>query len=510
MKKLILALSIAAVSFSVMAGENAQATSTAHPIDKFNDPANYAGATYKHETRIGTLEYIGGYPTDETVQKANDQIDLQRATQVYLEFMPMMANVGMYDMHAGEGVEKNGDVTIFTHPGHGKSGTVGLTYNTESVYMSTTIDLTDGPVILNVPPRVLGIVNDTFMRWSGDLGMAGQDRGQGGKYVVVPPHYEGKLPKDHFVIRNASNRAWVMTRVFIEDSGIGPENVLPYYRKHLQIYNMGEEPRKDAKYINSSNQGHNSLHARDITYFKRLHAELQVEADGFLTPYQLGLLQTIGIEKGKPFNPDKRMTAILEEGIQIGDAYANANAYASRLPGIRSYEGSSWEQLFYGGTHNFTIDGVLNLDALTLFHYEAIVITPAMARKMPGIGSQYLVNYRDNNDNFLMGENTYKVTLPANIPAKDFWSFTLYHPDTRSLLQNGEDKPSVSTHDNPVMNEDGTYTLWVGPELPKGAPESNWVKTIPNQGWSTMFRLYGPLEAYFDGEWQPGEIEIVK
>jgi hypothetical protein len=128
-----------------------------------------------------------------------------------------------------------------------------------------------------------------------------------------------------------------------------------------------------------------------------------------------------------------------------------------------------------------------------------------MTRKMVGIGSQYLACYRDADEDFLMGQNDYRLTLPAGIPAADFWSVTAYHPDTRSLLQNGQDKPSVSSYDEPVMNDDGSVDIYFGPEAPEGY-ENNWIKTIPGQGWEILLRLYGPLEPYFDQTWKPNDI----
>lgn len=165
------------------------------------------------------------------------------------------------------------------------------------------------------------------------------------------------------------------------------------------------------------------------------------------------------------------------------------------------------EYLFIGGRHDFMSGDALWIDARTLFHYEAIVVTPAMARKMVGVGSQYLACYRDSDDNFLMGDNVYKLTLPKNIPVKDFWSVTAYHPDTRSLLQNGMDKPSISSYDKPKVNPDGSVDIWFGPKAPK---EKNWIKTIPGEGWEILLRLYGPLEPYFDQTWKPDDIVRVK
>jgi hypothetical protein len=113
--------------------------------------------------------------------------------------------------------------------------------------------------------------------------------------------------------------------------------------------------------------------------------------------------------------------------------------------------------------------------------------------------------YRDADGEFLMGEHDYRLHLPANIPAKDFWSVTAYHPDTRSLLQNGQDKPSVSLYDEPEFNDDGSIDIRFGPE-PPAAGERNWIRTIPGEGWSIFIRFYGPLEPFFDHSWKPDDI----
>jgi hypothetical protein len=223
----------------------------------------------------------------------------------------------------------------------------------------------------------------------------------------------------------------------------------------------------------------------------------------------LGLLKSLGIEKGKQFSPDARMKKLLAEGVQIGDAIAKANAYAARLEGVRAYPDRKYEYIFLGGRHDFKSGDALWLDARTLFHYEAIVVTPAMAAKMVGVGSQYLTCYRDAGDDFLMGDNVYKLHLPKGIPAKNFWSVTTYHPETRSLLQNGTPKPSISSYDNPEVNDDGSIDIWFAPEAPKGK-EKNWIKTIPGEGWFIYIRLYGPLEPYFDQTWKPDDIVKVK
>lgn len=471
---------------------------------------NYPNTTAKTESPIGTLEYKGGFPTQATIDKAFDQLDRQRATQAYLEFMPMTSVNSIFEAHTRDyGWKTPSDIQIYVESGAGKAGAIGLTYNTESVYASAHTDLKkDGPTVVEVPPNVLGVVNDGWQRWRSDLGNAGPDKGKGGKYLLLPPGYEGAVPEGYFVVNSPTYRNWVMVRGFVQDTGTG-DKALDYYSKRFRIYPLATGPREDAQYTSMSFQGGNTTHPRDVKYFDLLNKIAQYEPSSAFTRYELGLLKALGIEKGKAFSPDERMQKLLAEGIQIGEAIAKANAYANRLEGVRIYDDRKYEYLFIGGRHDFMSGDALWIDARTLFHYEAIVVTPAMAAKMVGVGSQYLAAYRDSNDDFLMGDNVYQLTLPKNVPAKNFWSVTAYHPDTRSLLQNGEDKPSVSTYDKPDMNPDGTTTIWFAPEAPKGK-EKNWVKTIPGEGWEILIRLYGPLEPFFEQTWKPDNIEQIE
>ena len=466
----------------------------------------YENTSVKMETRIGELEFVGGYPTQATIDKAFDQLDVQRATQAYLEFMPMMSVNAIFASESKYyGLLNSSDVGVYVEPGVGKVGAIGLTYNTESIYATASTDLKeDGPTVVETPPNVLGIVDDGWQRWLTDLGNAGPDKGKGGKYLLLPPGYEGEVPDGYFIVECPTYRNWVMVRGFVEDTGTG-DDALNYYRERFRIYPLASGPREDAKYISMSFKGGDTTHPRDGSYFDVLNGIVQYEPPSAFTAYELGLLKSLGIVKGEPFAPDARMKQLLAEGVQIGDAIAKANAYDNRLDGVRWYPDRKYEYLFLGGRHDFMSGDAMWIDARTLFHYEAIVVTPAMAAKMVGVGSQYLACYRDADDNFLMGDNVYRLHLPAGIPAKNFWSVTTYHPDTRSLLQNGTPKPSISSYDEPDVNAGGSVDVWFAPTAPKGK-EKNWVKTLPGEGWSILIRLYGPLEPLFDHEWKPDDI----
>lgn len=453
---------------------------------------------------LDELKFTGGYPTAETIQKLYDQLDLQRAAQAYLDFMPAMSMQAFLDAHPRDyGVSETGGMVVYVEPGEGKAEAIGLTYNTESIYASLSLDLKQtGPAVIEVPPQVLGIINDGFMRYIADMGNAGPDQGRGGKYLLLPPGYEGETPEGYFVFRSSTFRNWVMVRGFEQVTGRG-EAALAYYEKNFKIYPLGEGVHQPGV-VSASFKGSDTTHPRDLRYFDLLDKMVQYEPLSAFTPEELGLLKALGIQKGTDFQPDERMRGILLDGVRLGDGMARAIAFANRDPQARVYPDRHWERVFIGG-YKFERNGARLLDARTLFHYTAIVVTPAMEVQRVGIGSQYLVTYKDASGDYLDGSRNYLLRLPAGIPARDFWSVTVYDAETRSLLQNGQSKPSLSTYDQPDENAYSSVDIYFGPSAPVGK-EKNWVKTLPGQGWFTIIRFYGPLEPFFDQTWKPDDI----
>ena len=453
---------------------------------------------------LDELTFEGGYPTQETIQKVYDQLDVQRAAQAYLDFMPAMSMQAVLDAHQRDyGVSETGGMIVYAEPGEGKSIAIGLTYNTESIYASMCLDLKQtGPAIIQVPPMVLGVINDGFMRFVADLGNAGPDRGQGGTYLLLPPGYEGEIPEGYFVFRSSTFRNWVMMRGLEQNTGSG-QAALDYYKENFGIHPLGKGTHEPGV-VNASFQKSDTTHPRDIRYFELLDKMVQYEPLSAFTPEQLGLLNALGIVKGAKFQPDERMQRILADGVKLGDAMAKVIAFANRDAQAKIYPDRNWERIFIAG-YKFERDGVRQLDARTLFHYTAIVITPAMEVEKVGVGSQYLATYRDARGVFLDGGKNYRLGLPVGIPAKNFWSVTVYDAETRSLLQNGQSKPSLSTFDQPETNTDGSIDIYFGPNAPAGK-EKNWIKTLSGKGWFTYLRFYGPLEPFFDQTWKPDDI----
>ena len=237
---------------------------------------------------------------------------------------------------------------------------------------------------------------------------------------------------------------------------------------------------------------------------------VQEEPTDSQDPEILGTLAAIGIEKGKPFQPDARMQGILKEAAAVGNATARAISFRARDKDAYFYPDGSWFTPFPGGSHEFLRNGATILDLRTMFFYLATGITPAMTTKMVGAGSQYAGNATDKNGNYLDGSKLYLLHLPPNVPAANFWSVTVYDTQTRSELQTDQTFPVInSTRSGVVKNKDGSVDLYFGPHAPMGH-ETNWVQTIPGKAWFVLLRLYSPLEPWFDKTWRPGEFEEVK
>ncbi len=223
----------------------------------------------------------------------------------------------------------------------------------------------------------------------------------------------------------------------------------------------------------------------------------------------MAMLKPLGIEKGKPFNPDERQTKILTEAALVGEAMAKANDFNKRFPRARYRPDSHWEYVILADPAQ-DLPGYSQLDERAAWFYEAIFLTSAMISKTPGFGQAYLGAYHDKECHAFDGGQSYHLHVPPNPPAKQFWSVTLYDVDTRGLIQNKEQIADRNPHQpGLVKNADGSVDLYFAPVAPKGF-EKNWIPTVPGKAWFAWFRLYAPLEPYFERTWFLPDIEKAK
>lgn len=501
------------------------------------------------ETRIGTLQFRDGMPSGDTADKIYDYLDFTRGVESFLGGLPGVSQYALRKSFRDAGIKDNEDVLIFSELMD--SSSLFLTANADTVYFWPWLDLSKGPMVIDIPREVLGVIDDMWFRWVSDVGLPGPDRGLGGKYLVVPPGYKGPLPEGgYFVVHSRTNGAALPCRAFLTNND--PKPAVARIKSELKIYpyapggygtSIGEFLEGEARlgplakpmsprFVEGSRRVMNTIYPNDYSYYEMLSVLVQSEPAEALEPEIAGQFAAVGIVKGKPFKPDERMRRILTEAVALGNASARSLSFKPRhAEGFDYYENprSGWSNSLFVGGYDFmrpppiiTKEGVKlfpetgarTLNARVAMFYVATGITPAMVMRLTNIGSQYLVAQADSNNEPLDGTKTYKVTLPPKIPAAAFWSLTVYDNQSRSMLQTPQRFPRAGSQSYPtaaaVSEPDGSTVVYFGPTRPEGVKEGNWIQTLPNKGWFLMLRLYSPLQRFFDKTWRPGEIEEVK
>jgi hypothetical protein len=478
--------------------------------------------------KLADLPFAEGRPAKETAQTLRDELLFQRATQAYLWAMPLINTLGM--QVGSEKVFGAGYNVLPIWKKRLDAKTLVTTPNSDVLYAMSYVDLgKDGPLVMEAPPELQGILLDYWQRpipvdggkFFGDVGLAGPDGGKGGKFLLLPPGYKGAVPEGYFVYRSATNNVFVFLRGFYED----PKNLTPAvaHLERTKIYPLNGEPSaKPMTFPDASGVPANMLPISDGSAFDQLKLLVDREGDSLAGPDWLGMLAAVGIVKGQPFTPDANTRTILDRAAKTAYKTSRVIGFEEVVGGIsyKVYSDRHWTNPFADGTPS-NPSGALNtswmntageylaLDAGINFFTNYYSISPGMFSYTPGKGANYLIAFTDSESAPLSGGSNYRLRLPPNIPAANFWSVTLYDAENSSGLANGQPFPSLGTRDKPAQNGDSSTDLYIGPQAPTGK-QGNWLAAVPGRGYFAILRLYGPTEAAFDKSWKPGDFEKVK
>jgi len=489
-------------------------TVEAAPTSRFDELAN---APFK-ENR----------PTKETAATLRDELLFQRATQTYLWALPLINTLGM--KAGSEKVFGTGYNVLPIWKKRLDARTQVTTPNSDVIYAMSYVDLgKDGPLVFEAPPNLQGILLDFWQRpipvdggkFFGDVGLPGPDGGKGGKFLLLPPGYKGAVPEGYYVYRSATNNVFIFLRSFYQD----PKNLTPAVAlvEQSKIYPLnGQATAKPMTFPDASGVPANMLPRSDASAFDELKKLVDSEGANLAESDSLGMLAAIGIVKGQPFTPDAKTRAILDRAAKTGYKMSRVIGFEEVVSGrsFRVYPDRHWINPMADGTPanpggpmdlgwRRTAGGYLDLDARIWFFTDYYSISPGMISQIPGKGAKYMIGFTDSEGAPLSGGSSYRMKLPPNIPAGNFWSVTLYEAENASGLANGQPFPSLGLRDKPAQNADGSIDLYLGPKAPDGK-QSNWLATVPGRGYFAILRLYGPTEAAINKSWKPGDIEKVK
>lgn len=455
------------------------------------------------------LAVEGGYPGEDAVARAYDATDFERAVAAYRFFYPTVSALAAFKGSAKVGLVSNKVFGMLdTHPRH-----VGLTPSSDMPRGLVPLDLKHGPVVVEVPPGPLMIVaTDINQRWVADMGIGGPDEGHGARHVLVPPGYDQKLPPGLFVWSSTSNR------VLVDARSIPLRGDVPGALDRLRTISVRPlEPPAGyaaAKWIDLTPATFDTTPfawENGLSYWRELHEVVDTEPphDGYRNDY--GELAALGIVKGRPFAPDERMRRILERASRSANARMRVQSLSDRRPDRFVWRDRRWEWLalrFEGG--DFDTLTTTDLEAREKWFYQATGASTVMFRRAAGANVVRWLGTRDANGAHLQGEKTYELVIPQPVPARLFWSVTVYDVDTRSQIRTSQGKAALrSTFELQSALGASALSLYFGPAAPAGK-EGQWLKTVPGKAWFAHLRLYGPQPSAFDGSFRPSDFRELR
>jgi hypothetical protein len=442
-----------------------------------------------------------------------DELYYQRAVHAYMTMLPALNVIGMRD-----GSEREFGAGYHVLPiwkDRMDSRTWVPTPNADVIYSISYLDLKKtGPLVVAAPPNVIGMFTDFFQRTITDVGAIGPDRARGGLYLLLPPKYDGQVPKGYFSFESRTYNVLLFFRTVMKKGDHGPDPTAAVaLAERTRVYPLyaAEKDVKPMEFPNGSGKRIDMMYPTDAKYWTKLKEFVDYEPVASIEPELRGVLASIGIEKGKPFEPTERQSKLLEKAVVTAPKMILAMRQLGRPDGRNKYyHDRQYENTWAAGTAEWLQETYLDVNQRASYFQFAFSSAPAMVMRTLDAGSKYPFTARDSEGAFLDGSNKYRLRLPPHPPAALFWAVTAYNVTDGTMTEAAQLLPSINGFNDVAKNDDGSIDLYFGPEKPAGAPASNWIQTVKGRNFLAALRLYGTGAEFFDQTWKPDDLVKLK
>lgn len=432
----------------------------------------------------------------------------QRAVEAVIWGMPAVNTQLLYDATLGAGGNFN-QVVYWSRLISWKNQT--LTPNPDTIYFFPFYDTRIGPIVLEIPPAeggsITGSVDDAWQTAIEDVGPAGIDKGNGGKYLLLPPGYSDKVPRGYIPMRSSTYTGFVILRSNLKSASADDIAKAVAYGKRIKLYPLSQANNPhQTKFVDANDAMYGNVIPYNIKFFEELDRFVQREPWLERDEAMIDQLKSIGIEKNKPFSPNTKTKEILDNAAREAHAWLNAKYETFFSPSY--FEGTHWAvpappDVIEGMETNFADRDNYPTDdrgALYSFVY--------FSAKHLGQGQFYVMEIKDKDGQPFDGGKSYHLNVPANAPVRLYWSATAYDRATHALIRDEARGSRASNSPDLQKNADGSVDIWFGPQAPVGK-ETNWVPTRSGGEFEVLFRLYGPEKSLFDKAWTLPDVEKV-
>lgn len=474
---------------------------------------------------VAQTEPLGGQPAPgakASVADLDEQLVYQRAFEAVIWSQPAVSIYGFQRGFSALGIADN-DIEAMSKPLMPRHEF--LTANNSTPYIAAKSNLKDGPVVLEVPPAsgkgiLYGQVVDAWQETIAGVGPSGLDKGKGGKYLFLPPGFEGEVPEGYIAVHSPSYRIYLGFRS-IKEAGMTDADAHAYAQT-LRMYPLAEAANpKPTRFVDTWAEPIHTLPLYDFRYFEDLHAALAYEPVRLRDKAMMGMLTSLGIESGKPFDPPLEYRAAMERAVVDAYFYMQERIYQVQSRNL-FYPDRHWSYYFLPAPNDgmtFDMPDALLYTQRSDMYHPGILYPPKIPRlsQLPEFvkagdtpATVYLFAVADAAGKPLEAGRTYRLRVPADVPVKQFWSLIVYDYATWAFIYSPQERVGLSSYDIDRMtrNADGSVDIYFGPKAPSGL-EANWIPTEGKKP-APIMRIYGGDDRFWSKSFTMPDVELVE